>query len=105
MAFELAALVKIIADYNNSLFLAEKYHVIHKEEQVYNFRFFKTEPSECYSFEKDLRDVISCVKDPLLYKVPRKDQYVPILTKNKGYALSEAQTFYQERLEAELAWV
>lgn len=45
MAFELSSLMKIIADYNNNLFLAEKYHVIQKEEQVYNFRFFKSEPS------------------------------------------------------------
>jgi hypothetical protein len=32
MAFELNSLLNIITDYNNSLFLAEKYHVIQKEE-------------------------------------------------------------------------
>lgn len=44
MAFELSSLLSIITDYNNNLFLAEKYHVIRKEEQVYNFRIYKSEP-------------------------------------------------------------
>jgi hypothetical protein len=54
------------------LFLAEKYHVVQKHEQTYNFRLFKTEIKECVSFEKDIRDIVSCVENPLLYKVSRK---------------------------------
>ena len=50
MVFDLASLLGIISDYNNSLFLAEKYHVIQKEEIVYNFRIYKPEQRLCYSF-------------------------------------------------------
>jgi hypothetical protein len=50
MVFELASLVEVISDYNNSLFLAEKYHVIQKEETVYNFRLYRSELRLCYSF-------------------------------------------------------
>jgi hypothetical protein len=41
MVFDLAYLVDIISDYNNNLFLAERYHVIQKEEVVYNFRLYR----------------------------------------------------------------
>ncbi len=41
MVFDLAYLMDIISDYNHSLFLAERYHVIQKEEVVYNFRLFR----------------------------------------------------------------
>ena len=100
MAFELSSLLSIITDYNNNLFLAEKYHVIRKEEQVYNFRIYKSEPRECYSFEKDIRDIVSCIPDTVLYRVSRRDEYAPVMTRNKGYALNEALNFYQLRLEA-----
>ena len=50
MVFDLASLVGVISDYNNSLFLAEKYHVIQKEEVVYNFRIYRPEQRLCYSF-------------------------------------------------------
>jgi hypothetical protein len=102
MVFDLAYLVDIISDYNNNLFLAEHYHVIQKEEVVYNFRLYKPEQRLCFSFEKDIRDVISCVPDPLLYKVKRQTSYAPVMTRNKGYALNEALNFYRERLEKEL---
>jgi hypothetical protein len=49
---------------------------------------YKSEQRQCYSFEKDIRDVISCVKDPILYKVSRENDYAPVTTKTKGYALS-----------------
>jgi hypothetical protein len=71
MVFELQSLTQIIADYNTSLFLAEKYHVIAKSEKIYNVQLFKGELRCCYSFEKDLRDIISCVEAPVLYKVCR----------------------------------
>ena len=42
MVFELQSLRQIIADYNHSLFLAEKYHVIGKIEKVYNINLIRT---------------------------------------------------------------
>jgi hypothetical protein len=47
--------------------------------------------------------VISCVADPLLYKMSRKTSYAPVMTKNKGYALNDALSYYKELIDQELA--
>ena len=41
MVFELKWLVEIVTDYNNNLFLAEKYRVLAKTEKVYNTKTWK----------------------------------------------------------------
>lgn len=71
MAFEFKSLTDIVTDYNNNLFLAEKYRVLAKTEQVYNINTWKLELRSCYSFEKDIRDFLGCVNDPMLFKVDR----------------------------------
>jgi hypothetical protein len=38
MVFEFDSLTKLIADYNTNLFLAEKYHVVAKDEKVFDFK-------------------------------------------------------------------
>ena len=56
MVFSLPSLRETMQDYRSSLFLAEKYHVMAKEEKVYNVQMYQLEQQLCYSFEKDLRD-------------------------------------------------
>ena len=41
MIFEFKWLTDIVTDYNNSLFLAQKYRVIVKAEKVYNIKTWK----------------------------------------------------------------
>lgn len=90
MVFSLPSLRETMQDYRSSLFLAEKYHVMAKEEKVYNVQMYQLEQQLCYSFEKDLRDIISCSDDHLLLKVARRKSYVPICSRTRQYAISEA---------------
>ena len=46
-----------------------------------------------------MRDVISCVDDPILYKVNRTKEYAPIITRNNSYSISEAMNYYRPKLE------
>ena len=46
-----------------------------------------------------MRDVISCVDDPILYKVNRTKEYAPIITKSSSYSLYEALNYYRPKLE------
>jgi hypothetical protein len=102
MVFELKWLTEIVADYNNNLFLAEKYRVVAKSERVYNTQTWKIEQRSCYSFEKDIRDFLSCIKDPILYKVERGREYAPVCSKNDSYCFPMAVGHFSQRLRAEL---
>jgi hypothetical protein len=102
MVFELQSLRQIIADYNHNLFLAEKYHVIGKVERAYNFGMARSEQRMCYSFEKDLRDIISCQDNHVLYKVSRTREYAPICSKKERYCLHIALNYFGLRLQEEL---
>lgn len=102
MVFELASLRQILQDYNKSLFLAEKYRVIAKEEKIYNIRCFREEVRVCYSFEKDIRDIIACVERPLLFKVSRRRSYVPICSRSKEYSFAEAVSHFEQQIREEL---
>ena len=83
-------LTEIVSDYNSNLFLAEKYHVLSKVERVHNIKMWKTEKRLCYSFEKDIRDLVGCVNDPILFRVSRSEQYAPIWTRDGQYCLDSA---------------
>lgn len=102
MIFELACLTDLVADYNHSLFLAEKYRVIAKPEKVFNITTNRSEQRACYSFEKDIRDLISCVAEPILFKVAREEQYAPICSKSDKYCLPMALNYFGQRLRREL---
>lgn len=102
MVFELKWLVEIVTDYNNNLFLAEKYRVLAKTEKVYNTKTWKLELQNCFSFEKDIRDFLTCVDDPILFKVERGREYAPICSRNDSYCLHMAIDHFQSRLQAEL---
>ena len=104
MIFRLSSLVELIEDYKTTLFMAAKYHVIDKHERVYNPRFYHVESKPCYSFEKDLRDIITCIEKPLLLKVDRLEHFAPIVSKSKEYSLDAAVAHYENRLERELQW-
>ena len=102
MVFRMSSLVEIIEDYQSTLFLAAKYHVIAKDEQVYNPRLYHVEMRSCFSFEKDLRDIIACIDQPLMLKVDRLKEYVPIISQSKEYSFEAAVAHYQARLEKDL---
>jgi hypothetical protein len=56
---------------------------------------------KCYSFEKDLRLLVSTSEKVLFYLVPRRE-FVPIYTKNRQYSIAEAYRHYQEDIEKDL---
>ena len=45
---------------------------------------------------------MSCVDDPLLLKVDRSNNYVPICTKEGKYCLPEALKYYDQKLRMQL---
>jgi hypothetical protein len=45
---------------------------------------------------------VTCIKEPLIYRVHRPDEFAPVLSREKEYSFNEAIKFYKERLEKEL---
>lgn len=73
-----------------------------KIEKVFNIKTNKIESRSCYSFEKDIRDLVSCVADPILFKVSREKEYAPIISKSDKYCLPMALNYFSQRLRIEL---
>lgn len=102
LVFELETLRRLVEDYASSISLAQHYQQVELTEQVSNFEADRVEPRKCFNFEKDIRYLTTCVKDPLLYKVVRGSDFAPICSRDGEYSFKEAVGHYKGRLEKEL---
>jgi hypothetical protein len=78
----------VIKDYASNISLAANYQELKVEAEVFDFYKNQANVDTCFNFEKDIRYLVTFIKDPLLYRVHRPDEFAPIMSKNKEYSFN-----------------
>lgn len=78
---ELEYLQELIKDFHTDIYLSENYHILRRREKVLNPSTNKIITTESLTFEGDIRDLLACCSDPLLYYNERDKHYGPIFSK------------------------
>jgi UDP-N-acetylglucosamine pyrophosphorylase len=102
LVFELETLRTVTKDYASNISMAQYYQIIRLEAEIYDFGRDEVREGRCSNFEKDLRYLLTCIKDPLLLSVPRLNEFAPVLSKSRDYSFNEAVNYYRSALEREL---